>query len=77
MEAMQEQDFKQLFMASHITDEEYGMYLELWIKYRKLTRNMPQSMSREAFGIHKEIFFGLTKNEKYHAAKQESSRLVV
>lgn len=66
--------FKQQYLCERIIDEEYNYLLSLWVEYRKRTHDMPRSMNREAMKIHKELFYGIGKGEKYKLAKRESLR---
>ena len=67
-------EFKREFLCEPSLDEEYLYYFDLWIKYRKLIHYLSVSQNREAYRIHKEIFEGLPKNDKYYEAKGNSLR---
>lgn len=67
-------EFKQLIYGSFKRDEDYEACLNLWFEYRRQTDHLPASKNQECLKIHRKLFEGIPRDEKYQRAKLESAR---
>lgn len=72
---MKPEIFEELYLGEWKQDEEYKMYYDLWMEYRKRTNHLERNESKYCRKVHKELFEHVPKNKKYQEAKIETARI--
>lgn len=67
-------DFRKELFGESIRDAEYDAFYEKWMDYRRQTNHLPTSANQECLKIHRKLFEGIPKNEKYQRAKIDTAR---